>query len=198
MGLCLYWNACWDSGKHRDLWLTRWNLSNSWSGAPQSEVSLVKILKPVDLKITFKWRVPSKATFFFGVFYLSIWLPWVIAAASMIFIVSCEIFCYGTQTVWLWHTGPRDAGSCGTQAELLSGMWDLGSLIRDRTHVPCIARQIPNHWTTRDVPWWVFQILTFIPISGWVKACQLEFSVHSQTRWGTSWDCPHPNEKERD
>ena len=26
--------ACWDSGKHSNLWLTRWNLSNSWSGAP--------------------------------------------------------------------------------------------------------------------------------------------------------------------
>ena len=27
-------------------------------------------------------------------------------------------------------------------------MWDLSSLIRDQTHVPCIARQILNHWTT--------------------------------------------------
>ena len=31
-------------------------------------------------------------------------------------------------------------------------MWDLGSLTRDGTHVPCIARWILNHWTTREVP----------------------------------------------
>ena len=30
-------------------------------------------------------------------------------------------------------------------------VWDLSSLARDRTCVPRIARQIFNHWTTRDV-----------------------------------------------
>ena len=28
----------------------------------------------------------------------------------------------------------------------------ISSLIRDQTHVPCIARRILNHWTTRKVP----------------------------------------------
>ena len=42
--------------------------------------------------------------------------------------------------------------SYSTQAELLCGMWDLSSLTRDRTHVLCIARQILNHWTDREVP----------------------------------------------
>ena len=32
-------------------------------------------------------------------------------------------------------------------------MWDLSSLTRDRTHVPCIH----NHWTTREVPDGVLQ-----------------------------------------
>ena len=31
-------------------------------------------------------------------------------------------------------------------------MWDLNSPCRDGTHVPCIGRQILNHWTTREVP----------------------------------------------
>ena len=31
-------------------------------------------------------------------------------------------------------------------------VWDLSSLTRDRTHVPCIARQILNRWTTREGP----------------------------------------------
>ena len=30
-------------------------------------------------------------------------------------------------------------------------MWDLSSLTRDWTHVPCIAGRILNHWTTREV-----------------------------------------------
>ena len=34
-------------------------------------------------------------------------------------------------------------------------MWDLSSLTRDRTHIPCIGRQIFNQWTTREVPVWV-------------------------------------------
>ena len=32
------------------------------------------------------------------------------------------------------------------------GMWDLNSPTRDLAHVPCIGRQILNHWTTREVP----------------------------------------------
>ena len=31
-------------------------------------------------------------------------------------------------------------------------MWNLSSLIRDQTRIACIARQILNHWTTREVP----------------------------------------------
>ena len=27
-----------------------------------------------------------------------------------------------------------------------------GSLTRDQIHIPCFGRQIPNHWTTREVP----------------------------------------------
>ena len=30
-------------------------------------------------------------------------------------------------------------------------MWDFNSLTRDRTCLPCIGRQILNHWTTREV-----------------------------------------------
>ena len=34
---------------------------------------------------------------------------------------------------------------------ILVAMWDLCSLIRDQNHIPFIARQILNHWTTRGV-----------------------------------------------
>ena len=39
-----------------------------------------------------------------------------------------------------------------TQLKWLSmHMWDLSSLTRDQTHVPCTRRQILNHWNTREV-----------------------------------------------
>ena len=41
--------------------------------------------------------------------------------------------------------------SCGSQAQLLHGMWDL-SQTRARTHVSCVGRQIPNHCATREAP----------------------------------------------
>ncbi|XP_067580842.1 tectonin beta-propeller repeat-containing protein 2 isoform X4 [Pseudorca crassidens] len=34
----------------------------------------------------------------------------------------------------------------------VQGMWDLRSLTRARTRVPCIGRRILNHWTAREVP----------------------------------------------
>ena len=42
--------------------------------------------------------------------------------------------------------------SCGTPAQLSRSMWDLSSLTRDGTSIPCIARRILNHWNTREVP----------------------------------------------
>ena len=39
------------------------------------------------------------------------------------------------------------------QASLVAeGIWDLSSPTRDQTCIPCIGRQILNHWTTREVP----------------------------------------------
>ena len=38
-------------------------------------------------------------------------------------------------------------------------MGDLSSLSRDQTCAPCIARQILNHWTTREVPFYVFFLM---------------------------------------
>ena len=31
-------------------------------------------------------------------------------------------------------------------------MWDLSSLARDHTRIPCIGRWTLNHWTSRRVP----------------------------------------------
>ena len=42
--------------------------------------------------------------------------------------------------------------NCGKQAYLPHGMWDLTSLTRGGTCIPCSERWILNHWTTRQVP----------------------------------------------
>ena len=53
--------------------------------------------------------------------------------------------------------GPSSMGSV-VVAQGLScgcGMWD-SSWTRDWTCVPCIGRQIPNLWITREAPWFCF------------------------------------------
>ena len=37
-------------------------------------------------------------------------------------------------------------------AVVVYNMWDLNSLTGDRTCVPCIRRQILNHWAIRGIP----------------------------------------------
>ena len=48
-----------------------------------------------------------------------------------------------------WWAGFSLVAACGL---FPPGMWDLSSLTRVQTQVPCIAGKILNHWTTRKVP----------------------------------------------
>ena len=41
---------------------------------------------------------------------------------------------------------------CGAQPSLPCDMWELSSLARDQTRIPCTGSQVLNHWTTREVP----------------------------------------------
>ena len=54
---------------------------------------------------------------------------------------------------------------------MLGVVWDLGSLTRDGTHVPCVGRKILNPWTTREVPLLLFSseflILAVLPGVKW-------------------------------
>ena len=40
--------------------------------------------------------------------------------------------------------------------QLPQGTWGLSSLARNQTHIPCPARWILNHWTTREIPIFAF------------------------------------------
>ena len=66
---------------------------------------------------------------------------------------SCDLLAYPDFATILKNIYLAALGlSCGMQAYLLQGMWNLGSLTRDQTYIPCIERWILNHWTTREVP----------------------------------------------
>ena len=40
---------------------------------------------------------------------------------------------------------------CDAQAWLPLNLWNLSSPTRDQTHIPCVARWVLNHWTSREV-----------------------------------------------
>ena len=82
--------------------------------------------------------------------YLFIWQHQVLVEARGIFLASCgtEIFRGTAQILQLWCVV---SGVCAAWAQLLCSVWDLSSLTRDPTHVPCTAGQFPNYETTREV-----------------------------------------------
>ena len=66
-----------------------------------------------------------------------------VAVHGLLIVVAsrCRAQALGIRTQRLWCTGlvvPRHVESSQT---------------RDQTQVPCIGRQILNHWTTREVPY---------------------------------------------
>ena len=71
---------------------------------------------------------------FFFFFEIFIWLHQVLVAAG-------KVFDRGTPTLVM---ACRLTCPCSRLG--------LSSPTRDRTHVPLIARQILNHWTTKEVP----------------------------------------------
>ena len=76
------------------------------------------------------------------------WLCWVFIAVSRGYIAFLLLF----QSI---SSRLADFSSC-VRTQLPCSTWDLSSWTRDQTCVPCIARQILNPWTTRDVPTPIF------------------------------------------
>ena len=57
--------------------------------------------------------------------------------------LSCDM-----QDLSVWCTGSVDV----MHRLVGCSMWDSSFPTRDQTPAPCVARQILNHWTTREVP----------------------------------------------
>ena len=76
------------------------------------------------------------------IYLLIVWLHrvlvvarWIFFAIRGIFVVVCGL------------------SSCGDYSNLVAPcIWHLSSPTRDQTCVPCIRRQILNHWITRELP----------------------------------------------
>ena len=91
--------------------------------------------------------------------FIYFWLPWLLVAACRL-LSGC-----GAQASPCGGFSRCGARAPGTWAQQLrhTGLmlpWHVeSSWTRDRTSVPCIGRQILNHWTTREVPLWFLYIL---------------------------------------
>ena len=81
--------------------------------------------------------------------YICIWLPQVFLAACRIFLAHAGSSLLGYR---LFYYGAR-ALECGLGC---SSMCDIISPTKDQIQVPCIARQILNHWTIREAHYRLF------------------------------------------
>ena len=98
----------------------------------------------------------SSLVIFFKFSFLNFRLPWVSIIVHSLSLIAAH------RLLLLWNTSLRVSRLSSWQcAGLFScGMWDVSSLIRAWTYVPCIGRRIFNHWTTREVSPVIFQLLT--------------------------------------
>jgi len=109
-------------------------------------------------------------------FYLLIitcWRHWVSGAVRGLLLLRQAhwqlLAAHGLLELW-----PAGFFCCSAQAWLPHDMWDLNSLTRDRTCVPCAGRQILNHWSTKEVPrllnmWIIWVLSLFTYNSPWSK-----------------------------
>ena len=90
--------------------------------------------------------------------HVFIWQIRALAVALGIFIVSCGPLHRGTDSLIAARTGP-----------VARHTWDPSSLTKDRAQVPCIARWILSHWTTREIPKVFLEALGDNPFPRWFQ-----------------------------
>ena len=171
------------------LYFSRWLSSSScvrlfvtpWTAARQASLSFTisrSLLKLMSIDLVMPYNT-NNIFFIFCSYFLNVLLVWNYFSLSWlkIYLAALGLSC-GT---WDLHCVLEDLplqctdslvvmhrlSSCGTQPLLLHGTWDLSSQARDQTCVPCIARQIINHWPTREVPC-VKSIINLLQSSNWL------------------------------
>ena len=90
---------------------------------------------------------------------------------------SLQLWCVGFCSLVVAHrlqsTWALQFAARGLQ--LPCGTWDLSSLTRDRTLIPCIVRRILYHWTTREVP--VNILIKYILILSFITLITIYFHM---------------------
>ena len=112
-------------------------------------------------------------------FFFFFWLLWVFIAARRLSLVAASGEFISSRSARACHRGDLSCwraqilgqvgfGSCGSRLDhrlsncrlrfLVAPQHVESSWTRDQTHVPCVGRQTPNHWTTRGVLY--FRLIT--------------------------------------
>ena len=69
-------------------------------------------------------------------------------------------------SVWVQHAGSAPRGTASLLSaqgvQLLHSVWDLKFPDQGSTHILCIARQILNHWTTRELLEGIYMFLILV------------------------------------
>ena len=102
-----------------------------------------------------------------GFFFFNLYLFGCFTVARKIFFGTCRVSNCGAWWRGLWSVEAQKFRRAGLIAET----WDLSFPTRERTRVPCIARQILNHWTTREVP-----VSVFLTTPAWLSGCPVSAS----------------------
>ena len=111
--------------------------------------------------IALQRRREHRASTFISLFVIYFWLCWVFTAVLRLSLVTvsggCSLVVVHALLIAVaslvagTYSRACRLGSRGTCAQLLRCPV-ASSQTRDQTHVPCIGRQILNHWTSRGSP----------------------------------------------
>ena len=77
----------------------------------------------------------------------------------------CEAWALGTQAQQMQLTGSRAPTQSLWCLGLITRQRVASSWIRDQICVPCIGRWIPNHWATKEVPFFCFAFFNCYQVS---------------------------------
>ena len=138
----------------------------------------------------------EQGLFFFFFKVVNFWLCWVFVAKHRLSLVAASrgyslvIVCRFLFAV-VFLVADHRFQACGLPWLWLTGLVTLlhveSSQTRDRPHVPCIGRHIPNHWVSREVLWGLlYQCWQTVLGALWLSVAQ-QCHTEKAEHWGRRW-----------